>query len=478
MFDDPKPRLSALAAPRGNAKSTLVSLALPLWCALFRRKHYIVIVSDTASQADDFLNNIKNELETNERIISDFGNQIGTVWTNSDIILANGVVRIQSLGTGKRIRGRRFRQWRPDLIICDDLENDENIRSPEQRQKDEQWFKRALSKAGDERTDMMVIGTLLHYDSLLAKLLKNPVYQSAKYKSVIKWSNSPKWDKWEKIIYTLDNPNRIADAYAFFEANKEEMLAGTEVLWPEKEDYYSLMLQRVADGPAAFASEKQNEPLSDDERRFLPEWIQYYDDSDLVGKDLYVVGYCDPSLGKQGGDYSAVITLASDYNYNIYVLDADISKRHPDIIIDTVIEKHLTYRYVDFGVEEVQFQEYFKDTLVNKSQERGVQVPVRGVKQRSDKILRIQSLQPAIKSGRVKFRRSQQDLIEQLVNFPSAAHDDGPDALEGAMTMIASRSGYSDYLKDLVHGQRQSPAGSAQQILSAFGIRTPSTPTG
>ena len=94
-----------------------------------------------------------------------------------------------------------------------------------------------------------------------------------------------------------------------------DMLLGTEVLWPQKESYYSLMLQRIADGPAAFSSEKQNEPLSDDDRRFMGDWIQYYEDTDLVGKELYIVGWVDPSMGKTGGDYSAIVTLAADYSY-------------------------------------------------------------------------------------------------------------------------------------------------------------------
>jgi len=438
----------ANAAPRGNAKSTIISFALPIWCAVYKKKHYIIIVSDTADQANDFLSAIKGEFEDNELLQDDFGNVEGNIWTNSDLILKGEEVRIQALGAGKKIRGRRYKQWRPDLIICDDLENDENVRSADQRTYMAAWHAKALSKAGDERTDKVVIGTIMHYDSLLAKLLKNPVYHSKKYQSVIQWSASPLWDEWERLIVDLENPNRLEDGRKFFEEHKAEMLDGTKVLWEAKEPYYNLMLQRIADGPAAFSSEKQNEPLSDDERRFLPEWIQYYDDTDIVGKELYVVGFVDPSMGKQGGDYSAIVTLASDYNYQIYILDADIAKRHPDIIALDVIAKHRIYHYKDFGVEINQFQEFFKDTLQKKLEDEKLEIPIKGVKTHTDKILRIQSLQPDIKNGRVKFRRDQQKLIEQLVNFPSADHDDGPDALEGAMTLLGRRSAVADYYKE------------------------------
>lgn len=435
------------AAPRGNAKSTLVSFALVLWCALYRKKHYIIIVSDTASQADDFLINIKTELEENEYILSDFGRQEGHVWTNSDIVTV-GDVRVQALGTGKRIRGRRYKQWRPDLIICDDLENDENVASPEQRKKDESWFLRALSKAGDERTDKVVIGTILHYDSLLAKLLKNPIYVAKIYKSVISWSKSPKWFEWEKIVTNLEDVDRLEHARAFYEANKEEMLQDTKVLWPEKEDYYSLMLQRVAEGPAAFSSEKQNEPLSEQDMWFHPDWFQYYDDNDIAGKDLYVVSYIDPSMGKIKGDFYAICTIGMDSNYIIYVLDFEMGRVHPDTIITSALAKHEFWEFRKLGVEEVQFQEYFKDNMKKKAAEEGVSINIVGVKQHSDKLLRIESLQPDIRNGRIKFRRSQRDLIEQLIQFPSAAHDDGPDALEGAKRLLGKRSGVADFYKE------------------------------
>ena len=465
------------AAPRGNAKSTIVSLALVIWCAVYKKKRYILTLSDTSEQADDFLLNVRNELEENEHLIEDFGEMEGIVWTNANIILANGV-RVQALGAGKRGRGRKHRQYRPDLIICDDLENDENVQSPEQRRKLEGWYYRALSKAASDNADIFVIGTLIHYDSLLSHLLKNPVYKTHIYKSVISWSTSPLWDDWERLVINLEDPNRIETARLFFEEHKEEMLEGTEVLWPEKEPYYALMLQRVADGPGAFSSEKQNEPLSAEDRRFLPEWISYFEDSDIEGKELFVVGFVDPSMGKKnkGSDPSATITLGMDSNQVIYCLEADIDRKHPDVIIDDVLFKHNKFTYKLFGVEENQFQEYFKDNMKKTMQDwmnqgrLSSEMPIRGIHQVSDKGLRIESLQPDIKNGRLKFRRDQQKLIEQLVNFPSADHDDGPDALEGAMGLLGRRSAVADYYKAIADESNRTTPQSFLQNPSLQGL--------
>jgi len=174
---------SAIAAPRGHAKSTVMSLQNVLHAALFGYKRYILLVSDTEAQAVSFLDAIKNELETNERILADFGEQPGKTWKTGSILLSNGC-RIDAVGSGQKLRGRRNYERRPDLILCDDIENDEGVRTAEQRQKTADWFWKAVCKSGDSYTDILVIGTILHHDSLLAGLLENPGFQSRKYRAI------------------------------------------------------------------------------------------------------------------------------------------------------------------------------------------------------------------------------------------------------------------------------------------------------
>jgi hypothetical protein len=154
------------AAPRGNAKSTIISFVTALWCAVFAKKHYILLISDTSSQADSFLMNIKAEIEENKLLAKDFGQLFGEVWNTSDIVLSNDT-RIQALGAGKRVRGRRYKQYRPDLIICDDIENDENVQSEEQRAKMNAWFNKALSKAGFLRANGRAWELLLCDDCIM-----------------------------------------------------------------------------------------------------------------------------------------------------------------------------------------------------------------------------------------------------------------------------------------------------------------------
>ncbi|MDR1629890.1 MAG: phage terminase large subunit, partial [Oscillospiraceae bacterium] len=429
----------AVAAPRGHAKSTTLTFKGTMHAVCYGYKHYPIIISDSSDQAEGFLDNIRVEFEENEAIREDFGNLVGNVW-RSNVLITRTNIKIEAIGSGKKIRGRKHRNWRPDLIILDDVENDENVRTPEQRKKLENWFLKAVSKAGDDYTDIIYIGTLLHYDSLLAKTLANPAYIAVKYKAVITFSKADDlWQQWEHIFTELANPNRATDAKSFFESNRAAMLEGTAVLWEEKLSYYDLMVMRVSEGEASFNSEEQNEPINPDDCIFNEEWFDEYNEAeiDFKSRDYDFFGFVDPSLGKtKKSDYSAILTMAKHkVSGYMYVVDADIERRHPDVIIGDILEKERWLRksfgrgYKKFGAETNQFQWFLKEELAKASARVGLYLPIEEVQQYSDKIMRILTLQPDIKNKYIKFNKKHKRLLEQLRYFPMGAHDDGPDAL-------------------------------------------------
>lgn len=438
----------AVAAPRGHAKSTNLTFKGTMHSTLYGYKHYPIIISDSSEQAEGFLDNIRVEFEENTAILEDFGVLAGSVW-RSNVLLTKTNIKIEAIGSGKKIRGRKHRNWRPDLIILDDVENDENVRTPEQRKKLKDWFDKAVSKCGDDYTDIIYIGTLLHYDSLLAKTLTNPAYRSIKYKAVIQFSQADDlWQQWETIFTDLSNDDRESEALAFFQAHKEAMLEGTQVLWEEKLSYYDLMVMRVSEGEASFNSEEQNEPINPDDCLFMEEWLDYYNEAEVNFGDpaFDFFGFIDPSLGKtKRSDFSAIVTLAKHKGSGyMYVVDADIERRHPDRIIADVLAKERWLRasfghgYRKLGAETNQFQWFLKEELAKASAKAGLYLPIEEVQQTSDKVMRIQTLQPDVKNKYIKFNRRHKRLLEQLTQFPMGAHDDGPDALEGARS-IAKR---------------------------------------
>ena len=435
----------AVAAPRGHAKSTNLTFKGTMHSTLYGYKHYPIIISDSSEQAEGFLDNIRVEFEENTAILEDFGPLAGSVW-RSNVLVTKTNIKIEAIGSGKKIRGRKHRNWRPDLIILDDVENDENVRTPEQRKKLKDWFDKAVSKCGDDYTDIVYIGTLLHYDSLLAKTLANPAYRSIKYKAVIRFSQADDlWQQWETIFTDLSNDDREADALAFFQAHKTAMLEGTQVLWEEKLSYYDLMVMRVSEGEASFNSEEQNEPINPDDCLFMEEWFDYYNEAEVNFGDpaFDFFGFIDPSLGKtKRSDFSAIVTLAKHKGSGyMYVVDADIERRHPDRIIADVLAKERWLRasfghgYRKLGAETNQFQWFLKEALAKASAKAGLYLPIEEVQQTSDKVMRVQTLQPDVKNKYIKFNRRHKRLLEQLTQFPMGAHDDGPDALEGARSI-------------------------------------------
>lgn len=427
------------AAPRGNAKSTWTTLILPIWCVVCKKRMFPLIVSETAAQSIDFLSFIKMELETNERLKQDFPEACGEgpLWQAAQIITRNGA-KVRGVGAGQKLRGMRHGSRRPDLVIADDLENDESVESPDQRKKLEKWFFKALMKIGQPDTVYVVVGTILHYDSLLSGLLKKPGWKGRKFKSILKWSQSKLWEAWEALFsdITIDKEKAEGNADAFFRQHEKEMLKDTEVLWPEREPYYYLAKMRVSEGRAYFDSEKQNDPISPEDCLFREEDFVFYDD-EINLNDIPLDGVIDPSLGKKSKRHDPSAIIAGKYkNARIYLTIADIEKRVPDRQIDDILAYHEKERFRAFGVESIQFQEFFATSLANEAHKRNLTLNVIELKPNTDKMLRIQTLQPWIKNGWIVFRRNMRSLIDQLIHYPMGDHDDGPDALEQLKSMI------------------------------------------
>lgn len=441
LVQDPKGQHEAIAAPRGEAKSTLVSQIFVLWCIARRIKHYPLIVMDSFDQAAMMIEAIKAELEFNPRLSQDFPEVCGQgrVWREGLIVTANDV-KVQGAGAGKKLRGLRHGPYRPDLVILDDLENDENVVSPAQRDKTERWLTRTILNLGppDGSMDVIDIGTVLHYDSVLSRILKNPLWKTRVFKSVIEWPDRMDlWEKWEEVL--LNDGDAAAQAY--YKQRRKEMDRGAVVSWPSARPLPMLMEKRARDGHASFDSEQQNDPISSEDALFskitfwvnrLPSWIFY--------------GSCDPSLGKAGQsrDPSAILVGGFDRKTGILdVVEAAIAKRVPDKIIEDIIAYQKEFKCLVWGIEAVQFQEFFRTELIKRSAQRGVPVPARALIPHADKILRIESLQPHVANGLIRLHPSQKVLFEHLRHFPKADHDDGPDALQ--MLWMLAVSGHASY---------------------------------
>ena len=435
--------------PRGAAKSTLGTLCFPLRAAVEGVQPYIWIVSDTLTQAQTHLENLKTELETNRHLAEHYPQACGRGkrWRAASIQLRNGV-EIEAFGTGQSLRGRRRREHRPTLIVCDDLQNDGHIASAAQRETSRQWFHGALLKAGTSDTCVLNLATALHRDALAMQLHRTPGWTSALFRAIETWPTAmPLWDEWEKLYVNRDSATAADEARVFYEARRGAMHAGAELLWPEEDDLYLLMRLRAEEGRTAFEREKQNSPI-DPTRCEWPE--SYFGDEIWFNQwpaDLRLrVLALDPSKGRDArfGDYSAYVAVGIDSAGRLYV-EADLARRPTPQMVADGVRLYTRFRPDVLGVEANQYQELLAGEFVAefRRQKQRIRRPAL-VHNQTNKQTRIRRLGPLLSQGRLRFLAgspSTQLLVDQLRDFPLGTHDDGPDALEMALQLAEAHAG-------------------------------------
>lgn len=413
-------------APRGSSKSTHLSLGFALYCIVLSRKRYILEICDVYAQAALLIEAIKAELSTNIRLQNDFPDAcgIGRIWREGEIVTKNNI-RVEGLGALQKLRGRRHGPYRPDLMFLDDIENDEQVRSKEQRQKLENWIYRAALPVGppDGSMDVIWVGTVLHFDAVLVRASKKPMWRSTKFQAVVRFPDD--MDLWSEFEEVYQNEGEDA-AVAFYHGHKAAMDAGAIVNWPSMQSLLSLMLKR-AESHDSFATEYQNTPIADGNPfGDLTYWVQ-------IRRELLFFGAIDPSLGKKSKrhDPSAILIGGIDrFTGKMDVVEASIRRRLPDLIIADTIALQRQYGCILWFVEAVQFQEFLRTSLMNEAARQGVAISAIPITPVADKDLRIERLQPPIKDGLIRLNTSQQVLIDQLQQWPNADHDDGPDCLD------------------------------------------------
>ena len=371
-------------APRGFAKSTLCSVMFPLWLALFNKRHDIFLVSATISLAMEQMRKIRNEIEGNQTILDDFGELKSDKWTENTLILANRVV-IRAKGRGFQIRG-----FRPDAIICDDLEDEEVIYSKEQRDKLEVWFLRTLLPALKPGQFVLYVGTKLHQFSLINKLQEKEEFTSRLYRALVD----------EQSIW--------------------------EDLWPT--DRLNKLRREL--GEYAFQAEYQNNPISLEEQPVKPYMI---DGIKIPGEPEFSCLAIDPAISeKEGSDYRAFTIFARTPD-GFREIFSERGKWGIEEQIDRAIDLYERFKPSRVIIEAVAFQKVYKPLLLKRSREKKIWIPVSEAelgtgddKRPRDKFTRLLSVVHLFEQQLVQVTNP--DLREELLAFPHGDHDDLVDA--------------------------------------------------
>lgn len=461
-------RRHVLAAPRGSAKSTIVSLALALHDILYRREPYILLLSATARQAAQRLRAIRRELEQGPA-----GRLFGAAKAAhySAHVLVHGDIRIEAHGAGCELRGLNSNGFRPTKIILDDAEASRAAASQRAREKLLEWFAEIVEYLGDVYTNILAIGTVLHDKGLIATLLRRPDFQGRIVRSIESFSpREDLWGEWRRLLLDFSHPRRREAARDYFLQHREDMEAGTRVLWRDKEDYEELMAQLTLQGRRAFYQEKQNTPLGPEDALFDAEAalrVQVQCDDLLVvtvsatgGVPVIVrrypayrqcvrtFGYLDAAMGKGAargeGDFAAlaVVDLMPDRSLALQHLAA--RRIAPTAQVAALFDRHELHPFEVLAIEGTGFQELLVPLI---EEERGrrrrdgrrFDLPATVVTPRRSKAARISALEPLLTNGTLALAPGlDEEFWEELSTWPRCRHDDALDAAAGAVELALS----------------------------------------
>lgn len=427
----------AIAAPRGHAKTTALTHTFTLAAVLFRSREYVLIVSDTITQAIGFLGDIKRELLENEQIRQLFKIKGLIKDTEDDFVCMcedGHMFRISAKGAEQKLRGLKWNNKRPDLIICDDLENDEIVMNKDRRMKFKRWFYGALMPCRSRYGIVRYVGTILHNDSLLESLMPKRIEKYTQTNELKTWSTRPK-PAWRSVKYRAHNPDFSAilwesryDKEFFVQKRAEYIEQGLPDVYSQ--EYLNVPL----DESLAYFRRSDMRDLTEEDRTLMnqPDWqkrLNFY-----VGTDLAV-------SEKEVADWSVFVVGAMDEKGYLWIIDIIRERMDSQEIVETLLHLERKYEPVAITMEKGQIEKAIGPFLRQRMLDTGVFPQITTVAPSVDKLTRARSIQARMRAGGVKFDKASDwfyDFEDEACLFPRGKHDDQVDAL-AYMGLIVDR---------------------------------------
>lgn len=416
----------AVAAPRGHAKSTAITLGYGLATLLFRERRFMLLVSDTEAQASLFLGTFKQELQDNQDLIDLFGvkkDEKGLVKflkdTESDIIVEmddGHTFRIIAKGSEQKLRGLIWNGSRPDIIMIDDFENDELVMNKDRRDKMKRWFKGALLPCRSDSGIVRIVGTILHMDSLLEGMMPNMSDRMTVEEGLKIWSKRRLM--WKAVKY---------------KAHNEDF---TELLWPEKksaQDFKMLYQEAQRDGTLdIYSQEYLNYPIDESVAFFKRTDFQKMSPEDKKATLNYYIT-CDLAISSaQKADWSIFLVAGVDENKLLHIKQVIRDRLDGREIVDTILSLQRLYNPVAIGIEQMQISQAIgpflkEEMLATNTFPTLVELKHMG----KDKVSRARSIQARMRAKGIIFDKDADwypNFENECLTFPRGKHDDQVDA--------------------------------------------------
>lgn len=452
---------------RGTGKSAFGTLGPSIWSMAYKHKTYVLICSDIGSTAEKFIKDIKDNVIENKYIEDAFGKLLDDAnkdyKCNATQLEFTNRTFVEAISSTSPMRGRKYRNTRPDLIILDDYQSEDDVRTEEARQKkwkrysDDVKFakQRPVKRNGKivkKGTVLMAWGTQQHKECFYSRLLKSATWKFKKYKGVFiddfinekgekvngldHYFSTGLWKEFRDILFNFKNEDRLEDAKEFYYEHEKEMQFKT--LWSEFWDCLELALDYY-ENPNSFKQEVQGDVDSIGEKyfkRLSTEPRETIETHDFIKTMLCV----DPAAsGGANNDYCAFLVGSESSNGNKYARKAKLEKINARKEFDKYIQKMVDYllEYEDIthvniekntfnGADANQLEKAIKEHPILKFRD----ITIINEMQRKNKDDKISTIVPYVNNGTFIFAEEDEEFTNQLMEFAGqkfTVHDDAAD---------------------------------------------------
>lgn len=393
----------AIAAPRGHGKSTALTHSFVLAALCFRTHDFVMVFSNTFAQSVEFLGDLRREVTENDGLMNVFGIKGLSKDCEDEIVIEfhdGKFARVIAKSAEQDVRGIKWRNKRPNLIMCDDMEGDEQVESKKRRDKFKNWFTKALLPAGSDHCKIILVGTILHFDSLLQNLIVDPEWKTSLYRA-----------------------HKDFDDFS-------------EVLWPGKHTEETLRKIRAGyinqGQPDGYSQEYLNEPMSAQMAYFKKEdMLELMDMQRDMDKKYYAAW--DFAISKdEGADYTAGAVIGVDSMNNWHVVEIRRGRFGIDEIVEEVFIIQQKYKPIFTVMEKGALTNALGPVFNEEMRRKGVFLSLEILAPTKDKTKRARALQSRLRARTVYFDKQASwypAFEDEFLRFPKASHDDQVDAL-------------------------------------------------
>lgn len=453
--------------PRGTGKSAFGTLGPTCWSVAYKHKTYVLICSDIGSTAEKFIKDIKDNMIENPYIEDAFGKLLDdknrNFICNATQLEFTNHTFVEAISSTSPMRGRKYKNTRPDLIILDDYQSEDDVRTEEAREKkwkrysDDVKFakQRPVKRAGKiikKGTVLMAWGTQQHKECFYSRLMKSATWTFKKEKGVLvddfideegKKVNGVDhlfttglWKQFKDILFVFKNNDRLEDAKEFYYEHEEKMQF--PILWEEFWTCLELAMDYY-ENPNSFKQEVQGDVDAIGEKWFKlvnTEPRNIIEEHNFIKTMLCV----DPAASSgRKNDYSAyLVGSVSDANLK-YARKAELAKINArqefDEYIKHMIDLCLEYPEIThISIEKNTFNGADANQLEKAINAHPI-LKYRGLtiineSQRKNKDDKISTIVPYVNRGEFIFAEEDKDFIDQFMEFAGqkfTLHDDAAD---------------------------------------------------